>query len=138
MVNVMNRKFTLLWTALLLLVFSGAWAQDDGTDGDADATIRLMGAAEAELPDAVTKEIILPEDADDEAALNAAEGLMKADERHALRENGLTIADEALENAADMAGEASDNIENRGRAEDLPVDVPGRPDVPDVPTPPTG
>lgn len=134
----MNRKHTLLWTAFLLLGFSGAWAQDDGTAGDADVTIRLMGAHEAELPNAVTKEIVLPGDADDEAALNAAEGLAKADERHERRENGLSIADEARENAADMAGDALDNVEDRGRAEDLPVDVPGRPDRPDVPQPPTG
>ena len=134
----MNRKLTLLWTALLLLSFSGAWANDDGTHGDADVTIRLMGVPEADLPDAVTKEIMLPEEADDEAALNAAQGLTKAGERHDRRESGLAIANEAIENAADIAGDASDNIENRGRAEDLPVDVPGRPDRPVVPSPPTG
>ena len=54
----MNSKYMLICTITLLLSFSTAWTQD--SEEEAEATIRLMGAAEAELPDAVTREIVLP------------------------------------------------------------------------------
>ena len=119
----------LIGTIALLMSFGGAWAQDN--DEDAEATIRLMGAAEAELPDAVTKEISLPDSvAEDSAAVeNAARGLETANENRMRREEGLTTADEAREHGAEMAEEAMENRENRGRSGD-------RPDTPEPPTPP--
>jgi hypothetical protein len=130
----MNRKTILVGTIVLLGSYSSAWTQDTGGDEDAEATIRLMGAAEVELPDAVTKEISLPESiAEDSAAVeNAAHGLETANENRMRREEGLTTADEARERGAEMAEDAMENRENRGRSDDLPE----RPDVPEPPTPP--
>ena len=50
------KKVTLIFAITVLLASGSGWADDD-----AEATIRLMGKAEVELPDAVTKEITLPE-----------------------------------------------------------------------------
>lgn len=135
----MNTKLAWVIGASLLFGFSNAWTQDDD-----ETTIRLMGAAEAELPDAVTEDIVLPGDADEEAVKNAKDGLDTANENRKRMEDGLATADEARANAADMAEDALDNIEIRGRVEDILEDVPGQPDVPDtpdvpdVPQPPTG
>jgi hypothetical protein len=120
--------------ALLLLGTGAAWAQDG--DGDnAETTIRLMGDADAELPDVVINDISLPEAAtvDLEAISNARKGLDVANEKRAQRNDGLRNASEARERASEMADEARGNVENRGRAEDLPGDVPGRPDRPERP-----
>jgi len=130
----MNRKHIFSITGLALMLAAGnALAQDD--DGDLDGTIRLMGHAEAELPDAVTKEITLPGDAeeDSDAVYASADGLTTANEARWSREEGLTIADEASEAAADFAEAAQDARENRSRTDDFTPDMP-----PDVPTPPGG
>jgi len=129
-----NRTIACLLGTALLFGAGGAWAQDNDID-DAETTIRLMGEAEAELPDAVTRDIVLPDAAgeDSEAVENARRGLETANENRARREHGLATASEARDRAADMAEEARENVEDRGRAEDLPVDVPGRPDLPDTP-----
>ncbi len=118
----MNVKNYSVLAAALLLAASPAWSADDGDDR-AESTIRLMATAEAELPDAVTKEITLPAAvAEDSAAVeNAARGLGTAKENRQRREDGLTQADEARERGAEMAGEAQDNRENRGRSEDRPA-----------------
>jgi hypothetical protein len=120
----------------LLLSASVVLAQeDDVSDKDpAEATIRLMGAAEAELPEAVTNEIKLPAAAVENSAAveNAARGLQKARENRDRRENGLSRADEAREHGAEMAEEARQNRENRGRFEDRPT-PPDRPDPPQGP-----
>jgi hypothetical protein len=116
------RKMVICYTALLLSA-NVAWA----LDGDeAESTIRLMGAADAELPEAVIKEIRLPEAiAEDSAAVdNAARGLETANENRQRREAGPAQADEARDRGADMADEAQKNRESRGRSED-------RPDPPD-------
>lgn len=121
----MKRK---TWTAAAIIVLlaasAGSWAADD-----AEATIRLMGNAEAELPDAVTREITLPEhllaaDPEDRvAAVEKAEnGLNKANERNANAEmTGQEKAAEARERSADMKEKAKENQENRGRSEDQPT-----------------
>ena len=127
----MNRKFVWVMTTVALLATAGAWAQDDGDDDDA-TTMRLMGAAEADLPDAVTKEIVLPESAADQAAMKAADGLLKAEERQERREHGLETADDARDNASDAADDALDSVEDRGRSHDLPDQVPDHPDRSDV------
>lgn len=124
----MNIRKMIFCCSALLLGANVAWAQDDD---EAESTIRLMGAAEAELPEAVTKEITLPAAvAEDSAAVEkAARGLETANENRQRREEGLSTADEARERGADMADEAQDNRENRGRSED-------RPDPPANPGPP--
>lgn len=141
-------NMNLAWTigAMLLLGFSNAWAQDDGSDDESETTIRLMDAAEAELPNAVTDDIVLPDSVPEHAAAHedAAEGLATANENRKRREDGLATADEARANAADMAEDALENIESRGRADDILENIPGRPDVPEppdmpeIPQPPTG
>ena len=126
----MNATKLFICCAALLLHSNVAWSQDD--TGDADATIRLMGAAEAELPEAVTKEITLPAavDEDSEAVEKAAQRLETANENRERRETGLTQADEARERGAEMAAEAQNNRESRGRSEDRPEPPvnPGQPD----------
>lgn len=133
----MNSKIAGIWTVALLLCCGSAWAQSDGDEDEAEITIRLMGTADAELPDAVTDQIALPESLrEDSAAVeNAQFGIDTANENRQRREEGLTTADEARERAAEMAEEAQENRENRGRADDLPEtpDVPGPPDVPEPP-----
>jgi hypothetical protein len=131
----MNRKFVWMSAASLLLACGSAWAQEE----EAETTIRLMGAAEAELPDAVTAEIALPDSvAEDSAAVESAQfGLDTANENRERREAGLATADEARERGAEMAEEALQNRESRGRSEDLPT-PPEVPAPPEVPTPPGG
>ena len=115
----MNIKIMIICCTALLLSANVAWAQDGD---EAESTIRLMGAAEAELPEAVTKEITLPEAvAEDSAAVeSAARELETANGNRQRREEGLSQAEEARERGAEMADEARDNRENRGRSEDRP------------------
>jgi len=128
----MNIKKMIIGMALILLSANVAWAQDGG---EAESTIRLMGAAEAELPEAVTKVITLPAAvAVDTAAVESAvraRGLTTANDNRQGREDGLAQADEARERNADMANEAQGNRENRGRSKDRrepgPPADPGRP-----------
>ena len=114
---------TLILATTALLASGGGWAADD-----AEATIRLMGKAEAELPDAVTREITLPEHLlaakpeDQAATLERAEkGLEKANERNAHRDKGQDPAAEARSNGAEMQEKAKENRENKGRSEDHPT-----------------
>ena len=127
----MKEKFVLVGITALLLSFSAVQAQDPDEGEEAESTIRLMSEAEAELPDAVTKEISLPATvAEDSAAVkNSAKGLEKANEKLKRREQGLSKADDARDRGAEMAIEARDNRENRGRSQD-------RPDPPKPPGPP--
>jgi len=133
----MNRKHIFSITGLALMLAAGNALAQAG-DGDLDGTIRLMGHAEAELPDAVTKEITLPDDVgeDSEAVEASADGLATANEARLRREEGLTTADEARESSADFVEAAQENRENRGRSSDnIPDDLPDRPEPP---TPPGG
>lgn len=131
----MKMKLVLISTAALLLGYSSAWSEEETLDEVTETTIRLMGNAETELPDAVTREIALPDSVpeDSEAVLNAQRGLDQANENRARRETGLATAEQARERGAGMAEEARENRETRGRSQDLP----GRPAVPDRPAPPT-
>ncbi len=149
----MNRKFGLILVAPLLLGFSAAWAQDT----DEDAPELPAAAAEeardaAQLPDAATYGL--------NTAAEATMRLMEDDEDEVTHDvelptlpegaegdRGLATAADAiaggaefgLEMAGDAADAAQDAVEGRGRAEDLPVDVPGRPDIPvDPPAGPPG
>jgi hypothetical protein len=138
MVDVMNRN--LVWIIIIASSFgySSAWAQDDAGGDEAETTIRLMGAAEAELPDAVTKEIALPAlfSEDSVAVEKAQAGMDTANENRQRREAGLATADEASQSGAELAEDARENRENRGRSEDNVPD--GTPGPPDNPGPPGG
>ena len=119
----MKKIWTAAAIAALLAASSGSWAADD-----AEATIRLMGNAEAELPDAVTREITLPEhllaaDPEDRVATveKAEKGLEKANERNMHRDKGQDQAAEARERSSEMKEKAKENQENRGRSEDHPT-----------------
>jgi len=121
----MNTKTLIYILGAMLLTGGNSWAADD-----AEATIRLMGKAESELPDAVTKKIELPEHLrllaadpeDQEAVVGKAEnGLAKANERQAHREQGQDQAAEARERNAEMKEGAKENRESRGRSEDHPT-----------------
>ena len=123
----------------LLLSASVVLAQEDDASASdpAEATIRLMDAAEAELPEVVTNEITLPPATveNSTAVENAERGLQTSHENRDRRENGSSRADEAREHGAEMAEEARQNRENRGRFKDRPTppDPPGRPDPPNGP-----
>jgi peroxiredoxin len=117
---------------VLGLFSSAAWADNS----DAEATIRLMNNAEAELPDAVTREITLPAHllgvaAEDRVATveKAEKGHEKANERTEHRGAGQEQAEDARERGAEMKENAKENRENRGRSDDHPSppkDPPGR------------
>jgi hypothetical protein len=133
----MKSRLLIPAAVLLMGVSAGAWADDD--DG-AEATIRLMGTAEAERPDAVTKTITLPahlmvEGDDQVATVDKAKGHDKANERLDKREKGLSQADAAREKGAEMSEKAKENREARGRADERPgrPDNPGQPDGPGRP-----
>ncbi|HEX5786865.1 MAG TPA: hypothetical protein VFY03_01700 [Woeseiaceae bacterium] len=129
-----------VFVALVTLGASNVAAAED-EDDEAEITIRLMGSADAERPEAVTEQIVLPPAArEDTAAVeNARRGGERGnDDRDSGREHGLATADEARERGAEMSEEARENAENRGRSEERP-DPPGRPDdpgPPDNPGPP--
>lgn len=118
-----KKTWTTVAIVVLLAASAGSWAADD-----AEATIRLMGNAEAELPDAVTREITLPEhllaaDPEDRVATveKAEKGLEKANERNAHRQTGQDNAAEARESSSEMKEKAKENREFRGRSEDHPT-----------------
>jgi len=128
----MKLKTLTMTTAALLLTANVGWTADETQGDSAESTIRLMSAAEAELPDAVTNKISLPDALADEsvAVEKAAKGLEKANENQQRRETSLAQADEARERGAEMAQEAKDNRDSRGRSEE-------RPDPPPNPGPPS-
>lgn len=132
----MDKRFAWIGIISLLLSFGGARAQDDSSSDKAETTIRLMGAADGELPEVVTRDIALPESLpEDSAAVEKAQaGLEKASENRRRREAGLATADAARENGAEMADDAQENRESRGRSEDhIPEGAPGPPDNPGPP-----
>lgn len=125
----MNMKpYKILVAVSILLVAVPAWAQEDGNDDPTRATIRLMGDAEATLPDAVFKEIKIPESLreDSAAADAAAKGLETANQNRLEGNQGSARSEAAREKASDMADAAKENRENRGRSGD-------RPEPPDPP-----
>ena len=128
----MKLKTLTMTTAALLLTANVGWTADDPEGDAAESTIRLMGAAEAVLPNAVIKEIRLPAAlAEDSVAVEkAAKGLEKAIENQQRRETGLAQADEARERGSEMAQEAKDNRDSQGRSEE-------RPEPPPHPGPPS-
>ena len=129
----MNSKILVPAVFVLMGVGASAWADDD----DAEATIRLMGAAEVELPEAVTKKISLPDhlrvrNADQAATVEQAKGHDKANERLEKREQGLSQADRVREHGADMSEKAKEARENSSRGKE-PPEPPDRPETPNQP-----
>lgn len=144
----MNRKFSLLWMAPLLLGVSAAWADEHGLPAPADDEARdnaqiadaaaagLVIAADktADLPAEVTIRLMNNADDDDAQAvthdvrLPDAEGIGLA-----TAQSAFSAADNAREFGDDIAENGADNIQDRGRAEDLPVEIPGRPNTPLTP-----
>jgi hypothetical protein len=124
-ITMMRTKYFQTLLALAMLLGTGnALAQD--ADDEMEATMRLMGKAEAELPDAVTKEITLPDsllarDPESPAVENSAKGHDTANENRLRREEGLSNAEEAREDGAEMSEQAKENRENHGRSEDHPT-----------------
>lgn len=120
----------------LMLVFSWHSAPAEAADDDEmDATMRLMDDAEAELPEAVTQSIQLPEHLriGSVAAQKSEAGLQRANDarNNQNRENGLNNAFDALERANDIADAAHENRENHGRSGDVPATPnPGTPGGP--------
>ena len=122
--DIMRNLIILTSAALLLLSGTGvAWA-DDG----AEATIRLIGKSDAELPLAVTKELKLPEHLLDvsaeeqvKAVENAEKGLANAqNHRDDGRAKGQNQAAESRGRGREMAEQAKENRENHGRSDDPP------------------
>ena len=114
---------------------SGVMDNDNAQAGLAvannEATMRVMGDAEAGRPDAVTANIPLPpsQQEDTEAVENASESA---------GEGGIAAIAEAKLDAADQAqsalSAAQDAIEQRGRR-GPPEELPTPPDVPEPPRP---
>jgi len=141
----MKTNITVLVFGLVLLFSMGiVLAEETDESDEMEATMRLMDNADADLPYAVIKVIELPEHLRDEdsskynptAVEASANGLPTAEEKRR-GDDGLTHAEEALERAADMADQAQDNQETRGRSEDHP-EPPGQPDIPGPPDAPPG
>ncbi len=124
----MNIKYLVATAGVVSLLISGqAWTQDD----DSEATIRLMHGADSVLPDAVTKNISLPVVLPADAAPEAAAAISSAE---AARAAGLAKAQAALDSNAAMRQTALENVEDRGRSDDVPeppVDPPQPPGPPD-------
>ena len=119
-------KYRLTFLAALVLASGPAMSQETESEGDEmEATMRLMGNAEAKLPEAVIKTIELPEALQtknpDSPAFDASDsGHAKAEERHARRNDGLDKAELARERGADMSQKAAEDRENLGRSDDHP------------------
>lgn len=127
--NIMNRNTIILASAALLLLSAAGGARAE--DG-AEATIRLMGKADMDLAEAVTKELKLPAHLLDvpveeqvKAVENAQKGLDNANEKRHQGQgngqgNGQQQADDARNRGAEMSEQAKNNREDKGRHDDPP------------------
>jgi hypothetical protein len=134
----MNSKILIPALIALMGVSAGAWADKPDPDDDGDVTITLMPPGNG-APEIVMKQIELPDlDLDNETANdkveNARQRLNQIETSgNAGREHGWSHANEAHQRAQDMAENASNNRESRGRSEDK---RPERPEPPNPPGPP--
>jgi len=118
----------------LLTTGGSALAQEGSDTGDLEVTIALITDPEAERPDAVLDEIVIPgpkepedSEASDEGANHRAEGQATA----------LANQAEALAKAEAARSEAESNRESFTRgAHERPDQVPEIPGPPETPTPP--
>ena len=140
----MMKYKTLILAFMVAMAFShSGWTAMD--DDDAEATIRLMGTAEAESPDDVMRVISLPQHLLDEAMEDQVKAVDKADKglknatenvkKHT--DHASEQGQEARERGQEMSERANENRENQGRSKDRP-DPPGRPDNPGQPDNPGG
>jgi hypothetical protein len=148
------KRVRILRATCLGLVISTGWAQ--AQDVDSELTMTLIPNA-ADLPEVVTRNIVLPEFASEEGIANSARGLATANENRAEaaanREAALMRAEQNRQAGAEIGEAAQANREdfvhgNVGldlsmpdhlpelptQAPDL-TDLPGRPELPI--TPPT-
>jgi hypothetical protein len=122
--NIMRNLIILTSAALLLLSGTGVVWADDG----AEATIRLMGKSDDELPQAVTKELKLPEHLLEVSADEQVKAVEKATQklndaqahRDEGRAKGQNQAAESRGRGQEMAEQAKQDRENHGRSEDPP------------------
>ena len=136
----MKRLVLTLGGVCVLFGHYDALAQDADKADPAESTIRLMGAAEADLPDAVTRDIELPPAmrVNEKAVEKASRGHERANDNRERRQQGLSRADEAREKGNDISGQAKDNRENRGRFDNPPGRPDGPPEPPERPNGPPG
>lgn len=108
---------------------------DENVGDEGELTMTLIPDANADLPEAVTRMIELPESASDEGRANSAGGLETANDARTRRQAGLDTANDAKERGrefgADMAEAAQNNRANAGRG--ATPDRPNFPDLPDLP-----
>ena len=139
----MKTNFRLLLAAQFLLGCGAAWSQDADDDTPGLPTQAAEQAQDAaERPDAAAKGLARAAEAtirlmddDDDDVTNELE-LPMLPERGARGQKGRDIAAEAKagrdnfgrERAEDARNNANEAAEGRGRAEDLPENVPGRPE----------
>ena len=147
----MNTKLKLLLAAPLVLGCSVAWSQDAE---DASPELPEQAAEQArdaaQLPDAAANGLAVAAEAtirlmddDDDEVTNDLE-LPMLPERGAAGQRGQDVAAKARagrenfgrERAEEARNNAREAAEGRGRAEDLPDNVPGRPDNPGRPDDP--
>jgi len=132
-----------LGLAFMLSMGNAMSQETDSNDEDEmDVTMRLMGNAEAELPDAVTKTITLPDavllhNAESPAVAASKHGMTTATANKPGREEDLEKADAARERASEMSNQAQNDRETHGRSEDRP-EPPPRPENPGPPGGPPG
>lgn len=115
-----------------LITAPPCWADDNGED--AELTMTLITDPDAELPEAITKTLVLPAAASAAGMDNSAPGQGKGNAgngQDAPDNQGLDIANEAKERGKEFGQEnaeaAQENRENRGRGPDNPPDRPEPP-----------
>lgn len=135
-----NRLTIVTLTAAALMLFSSVgWTADD----DGEATIRLMSTAEADEPEAVTKQLSIPthlmqasEEAQQRAIEKSQKGLENAAERGEKKgfehagSRGKERSEDARERGAEMSDKARENRESKSRSEDRPEPPEGPPGTP--------
>lgn len=122
------RHTVALFGTALVLSSGPAWTDEPGDDDHAKATIRLMSNSEAQLPEAVTNPIKLPDKAAEhpEAVTNSEHGLRTANTNRLIGNQGIEQAEEMHQRGLEMTDAAQEAQENMGRAEN-PPEPPNRP-----------
>jgi hypothetical protein len=103
----------------LALAGTSASGQDTANEDAANSTMTVI-PQDAELPDAVTKELVLPDEASEAAREHSATGLAKANEaREDGRAFGQATAAAAREHAQDSAQAAEEAAQNGAEAREI-------------------
>ncbi len=125
----MKFRHTVALFGVALVLSSGpAWTDETDDDESATATIRLMSNSEAQLPEAVTNPIKLPDKAAEhpEAVANSETGITTANTNRLIGNQGIDQAEEAQQRRLEMTDAALEAQENMGRSDNPP----GPPDRP--------